>query len=112
MELYLIRHGQSANSLREQVLAEHPRTTPPAVAPRMVDPPLTALGELQARLAGESLRDEGLTKLLPRADAENPADGTDRRRRARSLPHVFVGLHEWGGVCEPRDDGNSVQPPD
>ena len=26
-------------------------------------------------------------------------------------PQVFVGLHEWGGLWEPRDAGNSVQLP-
>ena len=63
MELYLIRHGQSANNLRKQALAEHPRTLPRAAAPRMADPPLTDLGAQQARLAGESLRDEGIATL-------------------------------------------------
>ena len=56
MERYLIRHGQSANNLRKQALAEHPRTSPAASAPRIAVPPLTRLGEHQARLAGESLK--------------------------------------------------------
>ena len=111
MELYLIRHGQSANNLREQVLAEHPLTTPAAAAPRMADPPLTDLGELQARLAGESLRDEGITRLYcgPMLRTLHTAQiiGT----LLDLSPHVFVGLHEWGGVWEQRDDGNSVQLP-
>ena len=41
MELYLIRHGQSANNLRKQALAEQPNTSPAAIVPRMADPPLT-----------------------------------------------------------------------
>ena len=111
MELYLIRHGQSANNLRKQALAEHPRTTPAAAAPRMADPPLTDLGELHARLAGESLREEGITRLYC-----GPMLRTLQTARIIGTlldlsPHVFVGLHEWGGVWESCDDGNSVQLP-
>ena len=56
MELYLIRHGQSANNLRKQALVEQPRTAPAAAAPRLADPPLTDLGELQARRARRGIR--------------------------------------------------------
>ena len=111
MELYLIRHGQSANNLREQVLAEQPRTTPAPVAPRMADPPLTDLGELQARLAGESLREEGITRLYCGPMLRNLQTAQIVGAALNLSPHVFVGLHEWGGVQEPRDDGTSVQLP-
>ena len=111
MELYLVRHGQSANNLRKQALAEQPNTSPAAAVPRMADPPLTDLGELQARLAGESLRDEGITTLYC-----GPMLRTLQTARIIGAlldlsPQVFVGLHEWGGVWEPRADGNSVQLP-
>ena len=111
MELYLIRHGQSANNLRAQALAEHPRTTPAAAAPRMADPPLTDLGELQARLAGESLRDEGVTRLYCGPMLRTLQTAQTVGAMLDLSPHVFVGLHEWGGVWEPRDEGNSVQLP-
>ena len=108
MELFLIRHGQSANNLREQVLAEHPRATP---APRMADPPLTDLGELQARLAGESLREEGITRLYCGPMLRTLQTAQIVGAALDLSPHVFVGLHEWGGVWEPRADGTSVQLP-
>ena len=111
MELYLIRHGQSANNLRKQALAEHPGTAPAAAAPRMADPPLTDLGELQARLAGESLRDEGITTLYCGPMLRTLQTAQIVGAVLDLSPHVFVGLHEWGGVWEPRDDGNSVQLP-
>ena len=111
MELYLIRHGQSANNLRKQALVEHPRTAPATVAPRMADPPLTDLGELQARLAGESLRDEGITRLYCGPMLRTLQTAQIVGTLLELSPHVFVGLHEWGGVWEPRDAGNSVQLP-
>ena len=111
MELYLIRHGQSANNLRKRALVEHPRTAPVAAAPRMADPPLTDLGELQARLAGESLRDEGITRLYCGPMLRTLQTAQILGTLLDLSPHVFVGLHEWGGVWEPRDAANSVQFP-
>ena len=111
MELYLIRHGQSANNRRKQALAEHPDTAPAAAVTRMADPPLTDLGELQARLAGESLRDEGITTLYCGPMLRTLQTAQIVGAVLDLSPHVFVGLHEWGGVWEPRDDGNSVQLP-
>ena len=111
MELYLIRHGQSANNLRKQALAEQPNASPAAAVPRMADPPLTRLGELQARLAGESLRDEGITTLYCGPMLRTLQTAQIIGTLLDLSPRVFVGLHEWGGVWEPRDDGNSVQLP-
>ena len=97
MELYLIRHGQSTNNQGE--------------FPRAADPPLTNLGLEQAHQVGESLKDEGLTQLycspMLRAlqTAQIISDILDL------VPHVFVGLHEWGGIWEAREDGTVVQPP-
>ena len=109
MELYLVRHGQSANNLRQQALAGHGATLSATAEPRMADPPLTDLGKQQARLAGESLRGEGITRLYC-----GPMLRTLQTARIIGAlldlsPHVFVGLHEWGGVWETRADGDSVQ---
>ncbi len=97
MELYLIRHGQSANN--------------EGILPRVPDPPLTDLGVEQARWAGESLKDEGITRLYcspmlrTLQTAQMIVDSLDLP------PHVFVGLHEWGGIWEAREDGTTVQLP-
>ncbi|MDE0446846.1 MAG: histidine phosphatase family protein [Spirochaetaceae bacterium] len=111
MELYLIRHGQSANNLREQALAAHGGALPAVTAPRMADPPLTDLGKQQARLAGESLRDEGITTLYCGPMLRTLQTARIIGELLDLSPHVFVGLHEWGGVWEPRSDENSVQLP-
>ena len=97
MELYLIRHGQSTNNEGKR--------------PRVADPPLTDIGVEQARWVGESLKDEGITRLYC-----SPMLRTLQTAQAISEiidlpPHVFVGLHEWGGIWEARGDGTAVQLP-
>ena len=97
MELYLIRHGQSTNNEGK--------------LPRAADPPLTDIGVEQARWAGESLKDEGITRLY-----SSPMLRTLQTAQIISdiidlPPHIFVGLHEWGGIWEARGDGTAVQLP-
>ncbi len=97
MEFYLIRHGQSTNNEGK--------------LPRAADPPLTNLGVEQARWVGESLKDEGITRLYC-----SPMLRTLQTAQIISdildlPPHVFVGLHEWGGIWEVRGDGAAVQLP-
>ena len=97
MELCLIRHGQSTNNEGKR--------------PRVADPPLTDIGVEQARWVGESLKDEGITRLYC-----SPMLRTLQTAQAISEiidlpPHVFVGLHEWGGIWEARGDGTAVQLP-
>jgi broad specificity phosphatase PhoE len=95
MELYLIRHGESANNRGD--------------LPRVADPPLTDLGIEQARRAGEALKDKGITQLYcsPMLRALHTAKIIGEILEL--APHVFVGLHEWGGVWEEREDGTTVE---
>ena len=97
MELYLIRHGQSTNNEGR--------------LPRVADPPLTDIGVEQARWVGESLKDEGITRLY-----SSPMLRTLQTAQIISdiidlPPHVFVGLHEWGGIWEARGDETAIQLP-
>lgn len=97
MELYLIRHGQSTNN--EAKLA------------RVADPPLTDIGVKQARWVGESLKDEGITRLYC-SPMLRTLQTTQMITDSIDLPpHVFVGLHEWGAISEAREDGTVVQLP-
>lgn len=96
MELYLIRHGQSANNA--------------GVLPRVADPPLTDIGVEQARWAGESLKAEGITRLYCSPMLRTLQTAQIISEIINLPPHIFVGLHEWGGIWETRGDG-SVQLP-
>ncbi len=97
MELYLIRHGQSVNNA--------------GVLPRVADPPLTDIGVEQARWVGESLKDEGITRLYCSPMLRTLQTARMIIDNIDLPPHVFVGLHEWGGIGEAREDGTAVQLP-
>ncbi len=97
MELYLIRHGQSTNNRGD--------------LPRVADPPLTALGEEQARRAGESLKGEGITRLYCSPTLRTLQTAQIIGDTLELPPHVFVGLHEWGGVFEEGGEQGTVQLP-
>lgn len=97
MELYLIRHGQSTNNEGK--------------LPRIADPPLTDIGVKQARWVGESLKDEGITRLYCSPMLRTLQTAQMVSDSLGLPPHVFVGLHEWGGISEARGDGTAVQLP-
>ena len=97
MELYLIRHGQSTNNEGK--------------LPRAADPPLTDIGVEQARWVGESLKDEGITRLYCSPMLRTLQTAQIISNIIGLPPHIFVGLHEWGGIWEARGDGTAVQLP-
>ena len=97
MELYLIRHGQSTNNEGK--------------LPRAADPPLTDIGVEQARWAGGSLKDEGITRLYCSPMLRTLQTAQIISEILDLPPHIFVGLHEWGGIWEARGDGTAVQLP-
>lgn len=97
MELFIVRHGQSANNRGD--------------LPRQPDPPLTELGEEQARRAGHALRELGINHLY-----SSPMRRTLETARlildsVDVTPHVFVALHEWGGVVEYGDAEEIIHHP-
>ena len=96
MELYLIRHGQSTNNRGDA---------------RVPDPSLTELGRQQATRAGRALRNLGITRLYCSAMLRAVQTAAIVRGHLGSAPHVFVGIHEWGGVWEDRVDGGMDQLP-
>ena len=91
MELYLIRHGQSANNRGDA---------------RVTDPPLTELGKQQTDRAGRALRNLGITRLYCSAMLRAVQTAATVGGHLELPPHVFVSLHEWGrGMWE--DRGNA-----
>ena len=96
MELYLIRHGQSTNN-RGDV--------------RIPDPPLTELGRKQADRAGQALKRIGITRLYCSAMLRAVQTAAIVSEHLELAPHIFVGLHEWGGIWKDRVNGGRVQLP-
>ena len=97
MELYFIRHGQSTNNQGDY--------------PRVAEPPLTDLGQEQARRVGELLPDEGITKLYCSPMLRTLQTAAVIGKILDLPPHIFVGLHEWGGVWEDRGEAGRVRLP-
>lgn len=111
MELYLIRHGQSSNNANEAVgLA------------RVCDPPLTDVGQQQARLVADRLKHLNWTR-------ESPHDGGSGLRLTRLytspmlraletaeairqatglIPYVWIDAHEQGGIWLDYGDGRGA----
>ena len=96
MELYLIRHGQSTNNRGDA---------------RVPDPPLTELGRQQADRAGRALKDLGITRLYCSAMLRAVQTAAIAGEYLELAPHIFVGIHEWGGVWEDKVDGGTNQLP-
>ena len=93
MEFYFIRHGQSTNNRGGQ---------------RNFEPPLTDLGVEQARRAGEALSELGITRLYCSPMLRTLQSATTIGELLGLVPHVFVEIHEWGGVWDDLDDGEKT----
>ena len=96
MELYLIRHGQSTNNRGDA---------------RIPETPLTEIGKQQADRAGRTLRDLGITRLYCSAMLRAVQTAAIVGEHLELAPHVFVGIHEWGGIWEDRDDSGMIPLP-
>jgi len=111
MELYLIRHGQSYNN----ALA-NPQD-------RVCDPPLTETGRRQADLAAEHLKPKATPPETDGPLVQQNRHGYDFTRlycspmmraletaqpigrTARLTPHIWIELHEQGGIFLDHNDG-------
>ena len=91
MELYLIRHGQSTNNRGDA---------------RIPETPLTEIGKQQADRAGRALKDVGITRLYCSAMLRAVQTAAIVGEHLELAPHVFVGIHEWGGLWADRVDGS------
>ena len=84
MELFLIRHGQSANNARP-------------LSERVDDPSLTAIGLEQARCLGLWCRGLKLDRLLT-SPFRRTLETTQQIHQFTGLvPEVWISLHEHGG---------------
>lgn len=79
LELYLIRHGESVNN-----------TKPDFIGGQSVDTPLTPLGERQAALLGQYLRDQG---IIFDAAYASPAK---RAARTAQIACSYLGISRIG----------------
>lgn len=84
MQLFLIRHAQSANNARPQ-------------SQRVDDPGLTTIGHAQARRLAESVVDLQLTRILTSPFLRALETAKYIHQATGLVPEVRVPLHEKGG---------------
>ncbi len=87
MELYLIRHAQSANNAKPE-------------EQRLEDPPLTEIGEEQARHLGDWISQLRLTKLITSPFLRTLLTTNHLCENAGLSPEVRTALHEQGGCYQ------------
>ncbi len=86
MELYLIRHGQSANNANPG-------------GERHADPPLTELGADQAARLAEWSKALGLTRVISSPFLRAMQTAESIRKATASPAEIWTQLHEQGGCC-------------
>ncbi len=84
MELYLIRHAQSANNAQPE-------------SSRVPDPPLTELGREQASLLASFISCHGLTRLITSPFLRTLETAEILYAELGLVPEVRIQLHEQGG---------------
>lgn len=95
MQLYLVRHAQSANNAQPEHL-------------RVSDPGITEVGEQQAICLADWLDGNSFRHLLTSAFRRALQTATYIRRRTDHVPEVVVDVHEHGGCVDGWHDDNFV----
>ena len=109
MDLFIIRHGQSANNALEDV------------KDRVADPPLTDSGEKQAELVAAYVAEGRHLLLSDRTSGRPLLDHLYCSPMLRTLqtvqpigkalgmgPEVWVDIHEWGGIFLDHGDERGI----
>lgn len=87
MQLYLVRHAQSANNARPEHL-------------RVSDPGITEVGEQQAICLADWLDAGSFVHLTTSAFRRALQTASFIRRRTEHMPEVIVDVHEHGGCVD------------
>lgn len=100
MILYLIRHGQSANNLLAEQLKEQPESLPfeTYMSQRVAEPPLTELGEKQAKRLGAYAKGMTISRLYCSPMLRTMQTIQPLAESLKRDPTVWIDLHEHGGV--------------
>ena len=100
MILYLIRHGQSSNNLLGDELKEQPGPYPyeEYMKQRVVEPPLTAIGERQATRLGEHVANLPISRLYCSPMLRTLQTMRPVGEALDCAPSIWIGLHEHGGI--------------